>query len=242
MKNYLITGGSKGIGKAVIELLLKSKENFIINLDIVAPDIENDNLKFIKTNLEEKASIIRAVDQIKTIQFNGLFLNAAIYKSGSLFTSNLDDVQKVINVNVMANIYLLKYLRPNLEHGCSIVFNGAEQSFIAKMNNFAYGLSKGAIAQMTKSLALDLAKYDIRVNAVCPGPVNTELYHNAIKNYADKLNISIEKANELEVNETSVKRVAKPEEIASLVEFLLGDKSSFMTGSLLPIDGGYTAK
>ncbi|MFC4891650.1 SDR family NAD(P)-dependent oxidoreductase [Pseudofrancisella aestuarii] len=242
MKNYLITGGSKGIGKAVIELLLKSKENFIINLDIVAPDIENSNLKFIKTNLENKDSIIHAVEELKDVHFIGLFLNAGIHINGSLFTSNLDDVQKVINVNVMANIYLLKYLRPNLEHGCSIVFNGSDQCFVAKISSFAYGLTKGAVAQMTKSLALDLAKYDIRVNAICPGTVDTELYRQAINNYAKKNNISMEEMEKLEAEEFPMKRIAKPEEIANLVEFLLSKKSSFMTGSLLPIDGGYTAK
>ena len=95
---------------------------------------------------------------------------------------------------------------------------------------------------MTKSLALDLASESIRVNAICPGTVDTNLYRNTIHKYADKIGISFAEAHKSEEQEFPLGRIATSEEIAELVNFLLSDKSRFMTGGLIPIDGGYTAK
>ena len=95
---------------------------------------------------------------------------------------------------------------------------------------------------MTKSLALDLASESIGVNAICPGTVDTNLYRNTIQKYADKIGISFAKAHKSEEQEFPLGRIVTSEEIAELVNFLLSDKSRFMTVGLIPIDGGYTAK
>ncbi len=113
--------------------------------------------------------------------------------------------------------------------------------FITKPKSFAYTVSKGAIAQMTKSLALDLADQKIRVNAICPRTVDTALYRDTIQNYANKVGISFAEAQKGEEKEFPLGRIANPKEIAELVSFLLSDKSRFMTGGLMTIDGGYTA-
>ena len=181
MANYLVTGGSNGIGKAVIELLLQDEINSVINIDIQESFIAK-NLKFIKVDLTKQQDISKTLDLIKDVSFDGIFLNAGILIKGSIFDIDIQSIKKVLDLNVWSSIYLIKGLENNLKPGASIVFNGSDQCFIAKPNSFAYTLSKGAIAQMTKSLALDLAKYQIRVNTVCPGTVDTDLYRNLIQN------------------------------------------------------------
>ncbi|MFV9972619.1 MAG: SDR family NAD(P)-dependent oxidoreductase [Francisella endosymbiont of Hyalomma asiaticum] len=241
MVNYLVTGGSNGIGKAVIELLLQDEINSVINIDIQESFIAK-NLRFIKVDLTKQQDISKALNLIKDVSFDGIFLNAAILIKGSIFDIDIQSIKKVLDLNVWSSIYLIKGLENNLKTGASIVFNGSDQCFIAKPNSFAYTLSKGAIAQMTKSLALDLAKYQIRVNTVCPGTVDTDLYRNLIQKYANNVGISFDEAQKQEEKEFPLNRIAQPQEIAELVIFLLSDKSKFMTGGLIPIDGGYTAQ
>ena len=98
-------------------------------------------------------------------------------------------------------------------------------------------MSKRAIAQMAKSLAIDLAKENVRVNTVCPGTVDTDLYKNLINKYAKSVNKTFEEANSEEASEFPLGRIAKHGEIANLVYFLLSDKSKFMTGGLVPYSG-----
>lgn len=241
MTNYLVTGGSNGIGRAVIELLLQDEINSVINIDIQESFIAK-NLRFIKVDLTKQQDISKALDLIKDVSFDGIFLNAAILIKGSIFDIDIQSIKKVLDLNVWSSIYLIKGLENNLKTGASIVFNGSDQCFIAKPNSFAYTLSKGAIAQMTKSLALDLAKYQIRVNTVCPGTVDTDLYRNLIQKYANNIGISFDEAQKQEEKEFPLNRIAQPQEIAELVIFLLSNKSKFMTGGLIPIDGGYTAQ
>ena len=242
MKNYLVTGGTDGIGKALVKLLLKDVNNYVINLDIKDDSYQNVNLKFIKTDLSDQQQVFDAVKQLKEINFDGLFLNAGVLVKGSIFDVDIETIKKAFEINVWGSVLLIKGLKSQLKKGSSIVFNGSDQCFVAKPKSFAYTISKGAIAQMTKSLALDLASENICVNAICPGTVNTALYRDTIQNYADKIGISFTQAHKGEEQEFPLGRIASPEEIAELVSFLLSDKSKFMTGGLIPIDGGYTAQ
>ncbi len=108
-----------------------------------------------------------------------------------------------------------------------------------------YGATKGgAIGQLTKSTALDYAEYNIRVNCVCPGTVKTPLYEKVIDACIENDgSLRREMLYEKSASRQPMNRLgAPPEEIANLVAFLASDEASFMTGSLIPIDGGYTAK
>ncbi len=149
MKNYLVTGGTDGIGKALIELLLKDKSNYIINLDAKNDCSQNDNLKFIKTDISDQQQVSDAVKQIKDTNFDGLFLNAGVLVKGSIFDVDIETIKKAFEINVWGSVLLIKELKNQLKKGASIVFNGSDQCFIAKPKSFAYTVSKGAIAQMT---------------------------------------------------------------------------------------------
>jgi NAD(P)-dependent dehydrogenase (short-subunit alcohol dehydrogenase family) len=100
-----------------------------------------------------------------------------------------------------------------------------------------YGATKGAVIQLTRALAVDHGRDKIRVNCICPGPVDTPLLRRAFANAADPI------AREgQEVGTTILGRLGRPEEIANVIRFLLSDDSSFMTGSIVVVDGGVTAK
>ncbi|AJI52394.1 SDR family NAD(P)-dependent oxidoreductase [Francisella philomiragia] len=238
-KNYLITGASSGIGRAVLNQLIL--QGFTVyNIDIVTPQKVFEKEIFIKFDLSNYMSIDAILP--KDIDFDGVFFNAGIHQSGSIFSQSLDEINKCISINLMSSIVILKSLVENIKPGASIVFNGSDQCFVGKTNNFAYGLTKGAIAQITKSLALDLSPKNIRVNTVCPSTTDTPLYRKAIEKYSLASGIDLADIEKSEAEEIPINRVATSEEVANVVIFLLSDKSSFMTGSLVPVDGGYTAR
>ena len=101
---------------------------------------------------------------------------------------------------------------------------------------------KGAIGQFTKSLAIDYAAYGIRVNCVCPGTIDTPLTRDAISLRAKEKGISQQEIYQILSEESPLKRLGKPEEVASVVTFLMSDEASYITGALIPIDGGTTAQ
>jgi len=240
MKTYLITGGTTGIGRTTLKTLHMLKDTVkIINLDISKPNQTFTKEEFIQINLSN-------LDDVKKLsvcgKLDGIFFNAGVHKYGSIETLDFDDIDFVLNLNLRANIILIKNIIDNLNNDSAIIFNASDQSLIAKPMSFIYGLTKGAIAQMTKSLALDLAYRNIRVNSICPGTIDTPLYQNAIQNYAIQANIKLADAEKEERNLYPLKRIGTAQEVANLVCFLLSDKSKFITGSLIPIDGGYTAQ
>ena len=118
----------------------------------------------------------------------------------------------------------------------------SDQTFIAKHQSSIYGATKAAIWQLTKSTALDYAEHAIRVNAICPGTVQTP---QALNNAQELADISfagdVEKSKQYLSQWQMISRWAMPQEIADVVLFLLSDKASFMTWSLVSADGGYTA-
>eukprot|EP00656_Telonema_subtile_P050288 TRINITY_DN6476_c0_g1_i4.p2 TRINITY_DN6476_c0_g1~~TRINITY_DN6476_c0_g1_i4.p2 ORF type:complete len:133 (-),score=17.18 TRINITY_DN6476_c0_g1_i4:210-608(-) len=124
----------------------------------------------------------------------------------------------------------------------SIVLVGSDQCTVGKSRSSLYGASKGAIAQLTRSMALDYAAVGIRVNCACVGTVDTPLYQNAVKAYCARTGAVEAEVHSAEAGEQPLGRVGRPEEVASLVYFLGSNESSFMTGGLIACDGGYTAK
>ena len=239
-KNFIITGGSNGIGRAVANILLNNGY-FVTNLDIVKPQQLHNNETFIQIDLSNHKLIYNTVSELNN-NFSGIFLNVGKHISGNIFTQEIEDIYSLFNLNIISNITVVKALENKLLPNCSIVWNGSDQCTVGKTNNFAYGLTKGAIGQITKSMALDLASKNIRVNAVCSGTVETDIYTSWANTEAKKLNCSRKDIDAEESKDFPMKRIAKPNEIAEVVCFLLSEKSSFMTGALVPVDAGYTAK
>lgn len=242
MKTYLVTGGSSGIGLATIQRLLETGR--VINLDIKQPEYQHPQLSTHVCDLSDHQATAQCVASLEH-GFDGVFLNAGRHHSANIDNIVIDDLIAVLNLNVISYINIIHTLRQHnriKKHG-SIVLCGSDQCFIAKHNSLAYATSKGAIAQMTKSMALDLAKVPIRVNAICPGTIDTPLYQQAVSRYCQRSGADIATVHQAEAQAQPLGRIGQADEVAKLVTFLLDEtQSGFMTGALVPIDGGYTAQ
>jgi hypothetical protein len=170
--------------------------------------------------------------------------NAGIHFSASIEDTTEDDLDRVLSINVKGAFSAVKAVLPNMKknQNGAIILMSSDQALIAKHNSFAYNLSKTALASMAKTTALDYAQYNIRANAVCPGTIETPLYHKAIDNYCEKTGANKETVHQEEAILQPLNRLGQPEEVAELVLFLASNKAKFITGSLQVIDGGYTAQ
>jgi len=164
-----------------------------------------------------------------------------------LFDVIEEDFNAIVDVNLKGMIFALQAVLPKMREKKSgaIVMIGSDQSFVGKPQSVVYGMTKGAIAQLNKTLAKDNAPFGIRCNLVCPGATDTPLYWNAIERYAEKyghgktpedIHAAVQSAYPLE------NRIGTPEEVADAVAFLLSPESKFITGSELRVDGGFVLK
>jgi NAD(P)-dependent dehydrogenase (short-subunit alcohol dehydrogenase family) len=242
-KIAVITGASSGIGEATRQLLI-DKGAVVYNLDLINKN-SNDEF-YINCDVSNYNSVKEAIKIIfdKHNKIDLLFANAGLHKVGNIEETSLDDFEKVLSVNLKGVFYVLKEILPIMranEKG-NIVLMGSDQSLVGKGKSSVYGLTKGAIGQLTKSTAIDYADYNIRVNCICPGTIDTPLLAKAIKGFSSLTNISNDNILSSLALAQPIKRIAKPYEIANVVLFLLSDASSFITGSLFSADGGYTCQ
>ena len=243
-KVCVITGGSSGIGLSIVKLLLENNYQ-VFNLDLSTSSIVDKNYQFNYCDVTDVAQVNEVISHI-TIKHNidVLVSNAGIHFSANIENTSEEDLEKVFNINVKGAYGAIKAVLPNMKknkHG-AIILMSSDQALIAKHNSFAYNLSKAALASIAKTTALDYATFNIRVNAVCPGTIETPLYHQAIDNYCEKSGVNKSQVHQDEASLQPLNRLGQPEEVAELVMFLASDKAKFITGSLQVIDGGYTAQ
>ena len=247
-KKAIITGGASGIGRAICEVFSQEGAKIVI-ADInetggaeTASIIKKQggNCLFIKTDISSESSIENLIQ--KSIDFLGeidiLVNDAAAFVFGTVEQASAKDWERVLGVNVLGTVHTVKEALPFLRNSTSpsIVNIASVSSFIAQSAFVPYNTSKGALLQLTRCLAMDLAQDGIRVNCVCPGSIYTP---------ATERHIAFETANKeeflKEAGEGSfLKRVGTPEEVAYAALFLASDEASFITGTQLVVDGGAT--
>lgn len=247
MNIIVVSGGSSGIGKACIEKFL-NENNYVYNLDIVenAELSTNANYKYIHTDVKNQDNIKQAISQIlnESNTIDVLITSAGKHLSVNIENTTDEQLMDILYLNLLGSYWLIQASIPIMKKNKKgkIITIGSDQCSIAKRNSTVYGMTKAALLSLTKSTALDYAKDNIRVNCIGAGTIDTPLYRNAINSYSQKSGIPLNVIEEEEANEQPVGRVGRPEEVADLAYFLASDKSNFITGALLPIDGGYIAK
>ncbi|MFT7005773.1 MAG: 2-keto-3-deoxy-L-fuconate dehydrogenase [Colwellia sp.] len=239
-KICVVTGGSSGIGLSIVKLF-EQNNYYVFNLDL-SPSSFGEYCHCDVTNVKQITDIINNITNQQSIDV--LVSNAGIHFSANIENTSEDDFDKVFNINVKGAYAAIKAVLPSMKanNNGAIIIMSSDQALIAKHNSFAYNLSKAALASMAKTTALDYAAFNIRANAVCPGTIETPLYHHAIDNYCEKSGADKAEIHKEEESLQPLNRLGQPEEVAELVLFLASDKAKFITGSLQVIDGGYTAQ
>lgn len=239
-KVCIVTGGSSGIGLSIVKLFL-TKQYQVFNLDI-SPSTYGEFCQCDITKVSEVSQIINTIAKQGPIDV--LVSNAGIHFSGSIENTSETDLERVFNINVKGAYAAVKSVLPTMktQNNGAIILMASDQALIAKHNSFAYNLSKASLASMAKTTALDYAQFNIRANAVCPGTIETPLYHQAINSYCEKSGAVKAEVHAEEAALQPLGRLGQAEEVAELVYFLASDKAKFITGSLQVIDGGYTAQ
>ena len=184
-KVAIVTGGSFGIGLAVVEKLLS--ENYqIFNLDIAPSEVGN----FVECDVSCVETVKRCIAEIitQTGRVDALVSNAGKHLSATIEDTDEATLDALFNLNVKGAYAAIQAVLPSMkaQNNGAIVLMASDQAIIGKPNSFAYNLTKSSLASMAKTTALDYAKFNIRANAVCPGTIETPLFHHAIDKYCAK--------------------------------------------------------
>lgn len=246
-KVAIITGATDGIGKATA--LKFAKEGAKVMMMGRDPVKGNSALKevkqhgealYFKGDVSDSSQVRKMIEEtISTFgRIDILVNNAAICPAGTVLTTSEETWDQIFDINVKGVFLCCKYVIPHMQKigGGSIVNIGSINSLMAMENEAAYDASKGGVLMLTKAVALDFAKSNIRANCILPGAVETEMLRRSLNSAPDPA-----KARELTVQRQLIHRTANPEEIAEVALFLATDAASFMTGATVPVDGGILA-
>jgi meso-butanediol dehydrogenase/(S,S)-butanediol dehydrogenase/diacetyl reductase len=249
----IITGATSGIGKATALLFAEEGAGVVITgrRAALGKRLEQEinqssgHCVFIQADHTRAEDCVRVVDETLATfgRIDILFNNAGIVTGGTAETTSEKTWEETLAINVTAVWRMSKLVIPHMRRQGKgvIVNNGSDWSVVAGRDAFPYIMSKGAVAMMTKAMALDYARENIRVNAVCPGDTFVDRWME--KGYFEGSDsITFEDAVKEASAYIPMGRFGKPEEIARAVLFLASDDSSFVTGHLLLVDGGNTAQ
>ena len=243
-KVAVITGAATGIGKATKDLL-RDKGCIVYNLDLAMAEDETAGY-YIQCDVRNRQQIKEAVKSVyaKEQRIDMLFANAGIHLFANIEQTTDEQFDNIVGTNIAGTFFTLKAvvsIMKQQRYG-SIVLMGSDQTFAGKASSSIYGMTKGAIGQLAKSTAIDYAPYNIRVNCICPGTIDTPLLHKAVDVYVSLTSTKKEDVYRDLDKIQPLGRIGKPGEIANAVAFLLSDENSFMTGSLVSVDGGYVCQ
>jgi len=237
-KVVLITGASRGIGRAAAQAFAGAGARlFCVDRNPLPGDTGATFLRGDMARDGDRAGFVQAARNHYG-RIDVLVNNAASTAPGSILRIGLSDWRRVLEVNLTAPMHLAALAAPVMaQHGGGAIVNVASvQGLLAEQENAAYNASKAGLINLTRSMALDLAPHGVRVNAVAPGAVATERLLAAIEATPDAKQTRRDWADL-----HALRRLGRPEEIAEAIVFLASAAASFITGAVLPVDGGMTA-
>ncbi|OLO36957.1 short-chain dehydrogenase [Alkalihalophilus pseudofirmus] len=250
-KVAIITGAGSGQGKAAAKLFAKEGAKVVIaewneeQGKQVEEEIKEEGLEaiFIQTDVSDEVKVKSLVDQVmdRYGQIDILFNNAGIgfsskskYTMASLLKTPFDDWNKVLNINLNSVYLMSKYVLPVMidQNRGSIINNSSLNGILGVKGADAYSAAKGGVVALTRVMAVDYGKHNVRVNCICPGAIDTPMIAEVLQN------------KDIANNYASgpLRRVGQPEEIAYAALFLGSDESSYITGLIMPVDGGWSAQ
>ena len=238
----LVTGAGSGIGRATSRSL-DARGDAVVCVDIDR-DAAEDTAQQLHQSMAIGADVtdesaMRAVVQDAVRSFgtiNNVVACAGVGGGQEILDLDLRHFRRVMEINVLGTLITTRVAVEHMAshgHGGSIVFLGSISSKIASTSRSAYAASKGGVLMLGKALAVELAPKRIRVNVVGPGPTITSM---------TELELSNPRVRMMWESRIPLQRVAEPSEVASVIVFLTGDESSYITGAFIPVDGGLLAQ
>lgn len=237
-KVAIVTGASSGIGKAIAEryswegadvvvadVNQEDGEELAEQIDGVFMECDVSNWENVKQVVEDTVEKYGKLDIIVN--------NAGIGSVETIEEMGIEDYETIRSVDLDGVVYGCKAAAPHLKETEGTIINMASiYGLVGDVGATAYNAAKGGVVNLTRSVADDLAQYNVRVNSICPGFVDTPMTEDALEE---------EEFREHVIGQTPLGRVAEPDEIASAALFLASDEASYITGVNLPVDGGWTS-
>lgn len=236
----VVTGAGSGIGRATAERIVAEGGS------VVAVDLTDELLAWtgshavanriaalagdVATEVTNDAAVHLAVQRFGRIDAS--VLNAGIAMSGDLLTLPMDEVDRVLSINVKSVVLGIRAAVPSMEAGGSFAVTASTSGLAGDPNMWPYNTSKGAVVNLVRAAALDLGPRGIRINAICPGPTETGMTNRikGVPEIYDSLRRRI-----------ALQRWGRSEELAAVISFIVSDEASFVTGAAIPVDGGISA-
>jgi cyclopentanol dehydrogenase len=253
-KVAITTGGARGIGAATVRSFA-AHDYAVISLDVLAEEGEQvcaevrqqgGEATFMQCDVSNEARVREVVQAVvdRYDRVDALLNNAGIVLVKPFDEITFAEYQRTFDVNVGGIFLLTKYVLPIMKRQKSgaIVNMASVSGHVGQIDHVMYGATKGAIIAMTRALAWEAAAYNIRVNSISPGSVDTPMLRSDIALESGRTGLPFEEVKRIREAEQAFKRWADPAEIAEPIYFLASDAASFITGADLLVDCGWVAK